>query len=209
MKSFKLASINLFVIILIGSILLANCKNKKNEEKPKPQVTDKVVNREKPKLIYDAKGNITERHANSYRSDNSIRAIDSYYYKYDDRNNVTEESKESFTPEGELVFKNVNFYTYNDLNQKTEQKFFSYDKNNVLQRQARNTYKYNAKGDLVEEKTYFENGAVKSIINTERNELGELKSEEYIHFNQDGTKIDHKKYHYTKYGLERTEDLMK
>ena len=194
---------------LMVTILLINCKNQKKEEKSKSPVLDKDVNREKPKLVYDAKGNITERHANSYRSDNSIRAMDSYYYNYDDRNNVIEESKESFTPEGELVYKNVNFYTYNDLNQKTEQKFFSYDKNNVLQRQARNTYKYNAKGELMEEKTYFENGAVKSIINTERNELGDLKSEEYIHFNPDGTKTDHKKYHYTKYGLERTEDLMK
>jgi hypothetical protein len=196
-------------MILIASFGLSHCKNSHKNEKAQEPVSHETMSREKPKLVYDAKGNITERHAYSYRSDNSIRSLDSFYYKYDDRNNLIEETKESFTPEGDLVFKNVNFYNYNDLNQKTEQKFFSYDKDNNLQQQARNTYRYNAKGELTEEKTYFNNGAVKSIINTEHNDQGELKSEEYIYFSEDGIKTDHKKYHYTKYGLERTEDFMK
>jgi hypothetical protein len=210
MQSLKISWIGFFGLIMLGSLFLVQCSNPAKEEKSQvPASKEKPLERERPKLVHDARGNITERHAISYRSDNSIRARESYYYKYDDRNNLIEETKESSTPQGELVYKNINYYTYNSLNQKVEQKFFSYNKDNQIQQQARNTFRYNAKGDVIEEKSYFENGSVKSVVNTGRNELGELKSEEYIYFNKEGEKTGHKKYHYTQYGLERTEDLMK
>jgi hypothetical protein len=209
MKHFKFIPTFFIAFGLPLLLLFTQCQNPQKEDKTKAPVSEKATKREKPKLVYDAKGNITERHAYNYRSDNTIRAMDSYFYKYDERNNLIEETKESFTPEGELVYKNINFYIYNDLNQKVEQKFYSYDKNDQLQQQARNTFRYNKKGELFEERTYFETGAVKSIINTERTDDGLLKSEEYIYFDPNGIKTDHKKYHYTKYGLERTEDFMK
>lgn len=196
-------------IALISFFGFSYCKNSIKDDKTMAPEAGKTDLREKPKLVYDAHGNITERHAYSYRSDNSIRSKESYYYEFDDRNNLINESKESFDPEGQLVYKNINSYSYNVLNQKTEQKFLSFDKDNKLQSQARNTYSYNTKGELIEEKTYFDNGALKSIIATEHNNMGEIKSEEYIYFNLEGIKTDHKKYYYSKYGLERTENLLK
>jgi hypothetical protein len=166
--------------------------------------------REAPRLVYDSLGNIIERHSVSYRQkDNSVRSRDSYFYKYDNRKNVTEEIKKSFDPDGMLVFRNVNYYWYNELNQKTEQKFYSFDTNDSLTQQARNTYQYDDKGLLKQEKTWYPGGSIKSIINSSRSEDGLLTAEEYIDFNPDGTKKNHKKFHYSKYGLERTEDLMK
>jgi hypothetical protein len=208
MKSFKINFISCISVILIASCYFTGCNSQLEEEKVPVAETGKSASREKPKLVHDAKGNIIERHAHNYRSDNTVRSIEDYYYKYDDRNNLIEETKESSNPQGELVYKNINIYIYNDLNQKVEQKFFSYDKNNQLQQQARNTYRYSNKGQLLEEKAYHANGELKSIVSTERTGDGTLKSEEYLNFNDKGQKISHKKYHYTKYGLDRTEDLM-
>jgi len=213
MKRIPLKSIMFFLLVFVFSFSLIQCKNSKEKNKDNKTNNEQTAStkpeKEKPKLVHDDNGNIVERHANSYRKkDGSLRSKDSYFYKYDERNNLIDETKISHNPEGEVQYKNVNFYAYNDLNQKIEQNFFSYDKNDTLQRQSRITYVYNDLGHLVEETSYFLDGSVKSIIIRDPNELGELNSEEYIHYNQDGTKKDHKKYYYTKYGLERTEDLM-
>ena len=176
-----------------------------NSEKP----ASTPIQRQEPQLVYDAKGNITERHSISYRSDNSIRSKDDYYYKYDENNNLIEETKASFDPQDELLYKNVNYFTYNNKNQKTEQKFISYNKDNQVQQQARNTFRYDDSGNVVEEQTFYPDGSVKSIIKTERTGDGGPKSEEYINFEKDGKKISHKEFHYSKSGLERTEDLLK
>jgi uncharacterized protein (UPF0297 family) len=211
MKSIKHIFTVYFALFFVIAFLMIQCKNpdkSKKEDKEKTSIIGKTTQREQPKLVYDANGNITERHASSYRSDNTIRSKDNFYYKYDKHNNLVEEIKESSSPEGVLVYKNVNSYKYNDLNQKIEQKFSSYDANGMLQQNARNTFRYNEKGELVEQKTYHENETVKSIIYTERNGDGSLKSEEYIYFDPNGIKTSHKKYHYSKYGLESTEDLI-
>jgi hypothetical protein len=50
---------------------------------------------------------------------------------------------------------------------------------------------------------------VQSKIIFEPDSTGKMLSEEYIHYNQDGTIKDHKKYYYNDYGLEKTVDLMK
>lgn len=176
----------------------------KNNEKP----VSTTNQRKEPQLIYDTKGNITERHSISYRSDNTVRSQDDYYYKYDEKNNLIEETKESYNPQGELLYKNVNYFTYNEANQKTEQKFISFNKDNQVQQQAKNTFRYDAKGQVVEEKSYYQDGRVKSIIKTERTDDGGPKSEEYINFDKEGKKTSHKKFHYSKSGLERTEDLL-
>ncbi len=165
--------------------------------------------RQEPQLIYDAKGNITQRHSISYRPDNSIRSKDNYYYKYDLNNNLIEEIKESFDPQDEMIYKNVNYFIYNTLNQKTEQTFISYNKDNQIQQKARNTFRYDEKGNVIEEKTFYPEGSVKSIIKTERTSDGGPKSEEYINFDESGKKTSHKKFHYSKSGLERTEDFLK
>ena len=218
MKIFNLPLLFRFCIAGLIAFSLLQCKNsekekpdnKGHETKTKTEQPVKNENkREKPTLIHDDKGNIIERHSNSYSSkDGSILSKESYYYKYDDRNNVIEETKESYDTKGELKYKNVNFYTYNDKNQRTEIKFLSYDGNLDLQRQARNTFKYNENGHLIEEIGYFADGSIKSKTIRNPNEKGEILSEEFINYNKDGTKKDHKKYYYTKYGLERTEDLM-
>lgn len=210
MRSSSFTKYVFFTATAMVSFLFFQCSNSANEDKLITSDQEvKPSRREKPTLVYDDKGNIIERHSYSYRSDNSIRAKEHFYYTYDDRNNLIEETKESESPQGELVYKNVNHYTYNSLNQKVEQKFFSYNKENQVRQQSRSTFRYNAKGEVIEEKSYFEDGSVKSIVNTERNDRGELQSEEYIYFDKEGKKTGHKKYHYSKYGLERTEDLMK
>ncbi len=205
----KIVVFNFVVPLLIATCGLASCKGTDREDKALPPSEIKASARKEPELLYDAKGNITERHSANYRSDNTIRSIENYYYKYDSRNNLVEEIKESRNPQGEPVYKNVNQFTYNELNQKTEQKFFSYDHNSHLQQQARNTFHYNGKGDLIEEKSYFPGGSVKSVITTERTNDGLLKAEEYIYYNEKGEKTGHKKYSYSRFGLEKTEDLMK
>jgi len=202
--------INICLIVLLAFFMIY-CKNAKKETTTKRQSTEQSTKpvREEPRLVYDDRGNIIERHAKSYRkTDESVRSVDSYYYKYDERNNLINETKKSYTVDGELKYKNVNFYTYNDKNQQIELHFFSYDKNDSLQRQARTTFEYNDLGHPVKEQNYFEDGTIKGIIIRDPNEKGELLSEEYIHYNPDGTKKDHKKYYYTEYGLGKTEDLM-
>lgn len=194
--------------------LISGCKQTNKESMDQKSTMENAGDNkgtiEKPRLVYDAAGNIIERHSVSYRKkDNSIRSRDSYYYKFDDRKNVIEETKKSSDANGNLVYRNVNYYFFNDLNQKTEQKFYSYDGNDSLTQQARNTYSYDKNGDLLQEKTYYPDGSVKSIINSYRDQSRYLTAEEYINFNPDGSKKDHKKFHYSKYGLERTEDLMK
>jgi hypothetical protein len=209
-------NLKLFLLILIGA-LMTGCDNPNGDGSDKKGSDEKMksesvapVQKEPPKLVYDSAGNITERHSISYRQkDNSIRSRDSYYYKYDNRRNVVEETKKSFDPDGNLVFRIVNFYFYNDLNQKTEQKFYSYDANDSLKQEARNTYVYDKSGNVTQEKNWNPDGTIKAIINSSRSEEGYLTSEEYINYNPDGTKKSHKKFYYSKFGLERTEDLMK
>ena len=173
--------------------------------------TDKKVVKEKPKLVYDDKGNLTERHAYSYRKkDGSIRAKESYYYEHDENGNVIKEVKESYTPDGKtLVYKNVNIYSYDNHNNRTEQAFSSYDKDGNLTRKARHTFKYDKYNHMIEDLGYFDDGTIQSKIIFEPDSTGKMLSEEYIHYNQDGTMKDHKKYYYSDYGLEKTVDLMK
>jgi len=203
-----------FCILFFAALISEGCNrpesDKKEQEKKGEIDRESMGKKEPPRLVYDSLGNIIERHSISYRQkDNSIRSRDSYYYKYDTRKNVIEETKISHDESGNQVFKNVNFYYFNDLNQKAEQKFFSYDASDSLTQQARNTYSYDKSGNLLQEKTWFADGSVKSIINSFRDNTGYLTAEEYINFNPDGSKRDHKKFHYSKYGLEKTEDLMK
>lgn len=165
--------------------------------------------REKPRLIYDNNGNITERHAKSYRkSDGSIRSVDSYFYTYDHKNRLIEETKKSFTVDGEIIFKNKSIYNYNKKDLKTEILFLVFDINDSIQRRARTTFDYNNAGYLVVEKSYFNDSILKSKIIRKPNEKGDLVSEEFIHYKPDGSKKDHKKYYYTAHGLDRIEDLM-
>lgn len=189
---------------------MLQCNNPEQETTTK-EPTKQIVkpDREEPRLVYDDAGNIIERHAKSYRkADGSIRSVDSYYYKYNEQNNLIEETKASFTIHGVLKYKNVSFYKYNGINQRTEMLFSSYDKNDSLRRQAKTSFEYNKSGFLVKELSYFSDGTIKGVIVREPNEKGDLISEEFIHYNQDGSKKDHKKYYYTEYGLDRTEDLM-
>ncbi len=203
----KLLHICLFVLLAIGMI---HC-NYTQKETPTKKTAQQTAppGREEPRLVYDDNGNITERHAKSYRkSDGSVRSVDSYFYKYDRKNKLIEEIKESFTAKGELIYKNKSVFTYDKKDQKTEMQFFAYDKNDSLQRQARTTFEYNYAGYQVVEKSYFSDGNLKGEIIREPDEKGDLISEEFIHYNPDGSKKDHKKYYYTAYGLDRTEDLM-
>ena len=208
----KFVNISLIVLLTFGMIYCKNAKKgPENKKQPSEQKEKKGKSgREEPRLVYDNNGNVIERHAKSYRrTDESVRSVDSYYYKYDDRNNLIEETKESYTPEGELNYKNVNFYKYDDKNQKIELFFSSFDKNDVRQRQARTTIEYNELGHPYKEQTYYEDGTtLKDVLIRETDEAGEILSEEYIHYNPDGSKKDHKKYYYTDYGLDKTEDLM-
>jgi hypothetical protein len=154
---------------------------------------------------------LIERHAYSYRKkDGSIRAKESYYYKHDENGNVIKEVKESYTPDGKtLVYKNVNIYSYDSRNNRTEQVFSSYDKDGNMKRKARHTFKYDKYNHMIEDLGYFDDGTVQSKIIFEPDSTGKMLSEEYIHYNQDGTIKDHKKYYYNDYGLEKTVDLMK
>lgn len=203
--------INICLIVLLAFVTI-NCNNSKKEPSNKKQATEQKAKtvREEPKLVYDDRGNIIERHSKSYsKRDESVKSIESYYYVYDEQNNVIDETKESYTPDKQLKYKNVNIYTYDDKNQKIEQHFYSYDSKDSLQRHTKTTMEYNDLGYSVKEQTYFEDGSIKGIIIRDPDEKGALRSEEYIHYNPDGTKKDHKKYYYTEYGLGKTEDLMK
>lgn len=197
-------------LFLILALIMVFCSNTKKE--PASKETSKQIIKpapEKPRLVHDESGNIIERHVKSYRkSDGSVRSEDSYYYQYDKRNNLIEETKKSHTIDGLLIYKIVNFYTYNKKDQKIEMQFYSYDKNDSINRQARTTFEYNNLGQLIIEQSYFKDGTIKGVIIHESNEKGDLISEEYIHYNPDGFKKDHKKYYYTEYGLDKTVDLM-
>jgi hypothetical protein len=205
--------LNLFLIICIAASFV-QCKEtrkKEGETQPRHAETEarKPVQREEPKLVHDERGNVIERHANSYRqSDGSIRSVDSYYYQYDDRNNVVKEVKESYDPDGTLKFKNVNYYSYNDQNLQTEIRFESYNSENQLERKARHTFHYNQLGQKIEDIGYYHDGSVKSRIILDPDETGALRSEEYIDYNEKGQKTSHMKYYYSQYGLEKSVDLM-
>lgn len=216
MLNLKMKSGRLIILIFLlgGLFMTAGCKNRntpKEESKPAAEEqTPPAPKKEKPKLVYDDKGNIIERHAYSYRkSDGSVRSFDSYYYTRDDFGNVVKEVKESYKPDGTLDYKNVNYYTYNDKNQLIELRFETYNADDELQRKARNTYEYNDQGYKVLDLGYFDDGSLKSKIILDPDENGNLRSEEYINYNEDGTEKDHKKYIYSEYGLEKTIDLMK
>jgi hypothetical protein len=204
------------LLLTLFSIVLIQCSggdSKVRDESKKPageqSTPAKEVVKEKPKLVYDDKGNIIERHGKAYkRKDGSLRSIDNFYYQYDDRGNVIIETKESFNPDSILMYKNVNYYTYNDKNLKIEQVFKSYDGNNLLQRTARNTFRYNENGHIVEDIGYYESGAIKSRIISDPDKNGAPRSEEYINYLENGTKTDHKKYYYSQFGLQKTVDLM-
>lgn len=203
----KILNYCLFLFLAFIMIFCDSINQKTNTKESSQKITKPA--REEPRLVYDDAGNITERHAKSYRkSDGSLQAVDSYYYKYDKRNYLVEETHESYTLDGLLKYKNVNVFTYDNKDQKVEMQFYAYDKNDSLQRQARTTYVYNSSGHPVKEQSYFEDGTVKGEIIREHNKNGDLLSEEFIHYQQDGSKKDHKKYYYTQYGLEKTEDLM-
>lgn len=205
----KILNICLLLLLVFVSI---NCNNDSKKATDKSKTTEQNTKpvREEPRLVYDDRGNIIERHAKSYhKRDETVKSIESYYYDFDNKDNVIKETKESYNPDMELKYKNVNFYTYDDKNQKIEQNFYSYDANDSLQRHAKTTLEYNELGYSVREQTYYENGSIKGVIIRDPDEKGALRSEEYIHYNPDGTKKDHKKYYYTEYGLGKTEDLMK
>jgi len=201
------------VIIASFTLLLVQCNNKKKVETKKTDTPDTEESgapvKQKPKLIYDSKGNITERHAFSYRkADGSVRSRDSYYYTYDDSSNITEEIKESYNNDGSLKFKNVNYYSYDHRNLRIDLVFESYNEDDVMQRTAHHSFKYNERGDKTEDIGYREDGSVKSRILMEPNEAGMLMAEEYLYYDEEGTVTDHKKYYYTEYGLEKTVDLL-
>jgi len=194
------------------------CSNvpKKNSDTDKTTTEQKNISakkgeREKPKLVYDDKGNLIERHAYSYRKkDGSIRAKESYYYEHDDNGNVIKEIKESYSPDGKmLIYKNVNIYAYDDNNNRIEQNFSSYDTDGNLTRKARHTFKYDKYNQMIEDLGYFDDGSIQSKIIFEPDSTGKMLSEEYIHYNESGTMKDHKKYYYSDFGLEKTVDLMK
>jgi hypothetical protein len=201
-----------FCLLLLLVFVSINCNNddKKPSDKNKTTEQNTKPEREEPRLVYDDRGNIIERHSKSYhKREGILKSIESYYYVYDNNDNVIEETKESYNPDMEIMYKNVNFYTYDDENQKIEQNFYSYDANDSLQRHAKTTLEYNDLGYSIREQTYYEDGSIKGVIIRDPDEKGALRSEEYIHYNPNGTKKDHKKYYYTEYGLEKTEDLMK
>jgi hypothetical protein len=206
---------NITLIILSAMLItLVQCKNKKSEQASEKQKTEqdakKPVEREKPVLVHDDRGNIIERYNNSYRkTDGSIRSRDSYYYTYDDNNNVIKEIKESRGEDGSFKFKNVNHYQYDDRNLMIDLVFESYDENDVLLRTSHHSFSYNENGHKTEDVGYDNDGDVISRIIMEPDETGLLLSEEYIYYDEDGVITDHKKYYYTAYGLEKSVDLLK
>ncbi len=190
------------------------CNNEKTAKEEKIQrpenETPKKPVREEPRLVYDDRGNIIERYNNSYRkSDNSLRSVDSYFYTYDDNNNVIKEIKESRDPDGNFKFRNINYYTYNDRNLMIDLVFHSVDEEGEILRKAHHSYNYNDNGHKIEDIGYAEDGSVISRIILDPDEEGALRSEEYIYYDENGGIKDHKKYYYTKYGLEKTVDLLK
>lgn len=211
MKSNKLPLIILLAFLAIVSYQCTNQGDKdKATENGKSEQQTKPARKEKPKITKDERGNIIERQSNSYRkSDGSLRTRESYYYDYDDSNNVVKEIKESYNLDGSRKYKNVNYYKYDSRNLKIDLVFETFDENDEMIRTAHHSYNYNKRGDKIEDIGYAEDGRVISRIILSPNETGLLLSEEYIYYDEKGEIIDHKKYYYTEYGLERSEDLMK
>ncbi|MCF8378217.1 MAG: hypothetical protein K9H49_01490 [Bacteroidales bacterium] len=199
------------IFLLFASNLLLQCKNGTKEENTQNDNLEQENEvREKPKLVYDDRGNIIERQAISYRkSDNSIRSKDSYYYDFDDSNNMIKEVKESYDLNGTLKYKNISYHSYDERNLKITTDFESYDTEGNLARNAHHEFKYNENGHKVEDLTFFPNGQLREKIILDPDETGALRSEEYLTYKEDGTLTDHKKYYYTPYGLDKTVDLLK
>lgn len=201
----------LLSLVLLFSFTACGPQEKKAEsnDDQSEQESTKAPKKAKPTLVHDDRGNIIERHGNSYKkSDGSIRSKDSYYYTYDDSNNVIKEIKESYNLDGSRKFKNVNYYQYDDRNLKIDLVFESYDENDVMLRTAHHSYKFNERGDKTEDIGYAEDGSVISRIILDPDETGLLLSEEYLYYDENGKITSHKKYYYTEYGLEKTVDLM-
>jgi hypothetical protein len=202
------------ISILALLITLIQCKNDKSSETKSKQTTEKKATtppeREEPRLVHDERGNIIERHANSYRkSDGSIRSRDSFYYTYDENNNVVLEVKESYEPDGTFRYKNVNHYTYNDKSLLIDLVFENFDADDNLVRTAHHSYKYNENGHKIQDIGYDTEGNMISQIILDPDEKGALRSEEFIKYDDNGEINDHKKYYYSQYGLEKSVDLLK
>jgi len=209
----KIKKTILLVFLFSSAVVFFQCnsaeKKKDNQTEEPAQKDVKPVAKEKPTLVYDDNGNITERHGYSYRkTDGSIRSRDSYYYTFDDSNNVITEIKESYHPDGSRNYKNVNYYKYDDRNLKTDLVFESYDENDAMLRTAHHSYKFNGNGHKIEDIGYDAEGSVISRIIMNPDETGLLNSEEYIYYDEKGEITDHKKYYYTEFGLEKEVDLM-
>ena len=205
------------ITLALGLILILSfmqCKNEKTAKEEKIEKAEQKDTRkrvkEEPRLVYDDKGNVTERYNNTYKkSDGTLRSVDSYFYTYDDNNNVVKEIKESRDPEGKFKFKNINYYTYDDRNLMIDLVFHSVDENEDIIRKAHHSYNYNENGHKIEDIGYADDGSVISRIILDPDEAGALRSEEYIYYDEEGAITDHKKYYYTQYGLEKTVDLLK
>lgn len=210
----KNVSTLLFIALMIVLVVQCKSSNKETQKKETQSEANQAVKsnnkKDPPQLVHDDKGNIIERHSKAYRkADGSVRSIDDYYYKHDERGNVIEEIKKSHNADGTLNFKNINYYTYDTKNQKIELKFYSYNGNEELQRKARNTYQYNDNGLCTLDLSYNNDDKLFLKIIRQENDKGELSSEEFIHYDENRAKKDHKKYHYNQFGLEKTEDMMK
>lgn len=204
----------LAIVFLSAGLMFCDAPKKENKkeqthsEQTKPAAVKKGNQRQEPTIIKDDRGNIIERQSYSYRKDNSIRSRDSYYYEYDDNNNLIKDIKESYDLEDRLIYKNINYHTFNKKNELIKTIFESYDGDNKLQQKAHSEFVYNEKGYKIEDLSFYEDGTLKGKIILDPDESGALRSEEYINYNPDGSKKDHKKYYYNQYGLEKTVDLM-
>lgn len=207
MKLFRFATI-LFLLVLFFSCNNSEKKTEKNSTAKQIEAPAKTE-REKPVLVHDDRGNIIERHSKSYTKENSIRTIDDYFYKFDENNNRIEEIKESHNSSGELQYTTRNYFKYNQNNKLVEQNLNNYDANSNLLNTALNKYKYDNQGRKIKDTGYYPGGELKSIIILSYGESGFLEWEEYIDYNENGNKINHKKYLYTNNTLQKTIDLMK
>ena len=199
----------IFVVLLSTGLVFCDSSTKENKTQQAKTAAVKQGNqRQEPTIVKDDRGNIIERQSYSYRKDNSIRSRESYYYEYDENNNLIKDIKESYDLDDRLAYKNINYHTFNKKNELIKTIFESYDGNNILQRKAHSEFVYNEKGHKIEDLSYYEDGTLKGKIILDPDESGALRSEEFINYNPDGTKKDHKKYYYNQFGLEKTVDLM-
>ncbi|MCD4664916.1 MAG: hypothetical protein K8R68_06555 [Bacteroidales bacterium] len=203
-----------FIIILFLLVSFFSCNNSEkkteNNSTPKQQIVAPVkTEREKPVLTYDDRGNIIKRHSKSYTKDNSIRSADDYFYKFDENNNRIEEIKESYNSSGELQYTTKNYFKYNQNNKLIEQNLNNFDANSNLLNTALNKFQYDNAGRKIKDTGYYPGGELKSIIVLSYGESGFLEWEEYIDYDENGKKTNHKKYLYTNNTLQKTIDLMK